>query len=194
MLCSTPVIELHISIITLVADNMSPNILYRLLSPNDDLKIITAMLHEAYAPLANAGMRFLASYQDIAITQERTERGETWVAVDGKNIVGIITLADCQRTYGSPFYDRPDVASFGQFAVRTVHQRRGIGSTLLKFVEQRAQKIGAAELALDTSEFATHLISLYEKKGYRFVEHVQWKSTNYRSVILTKTMPRHTSD
>jgi len=43
-------------------------------------------------------------------------KGETLVATDAGNVVGIVTLAGTTATEGSPFYDRPDVASFGQFA------------------------------------------------------------------------------
>lgn len=77
-----------------------------------------------------------------------------------------MTLKDAAATHGSPFYDRPDVASFGQFAVRPSHQGCGIGSTLMRLVEQRARDKGAAALALDTAEHATHLIVMYEVKGY----------------------------
>ena len=84
-------------------------------------------------------------------------RGETIIAEDDGVIVGTITLADVDRTRGSPFYDRPDVALFGQFAVRPSYQGRGIGSTLIKLVEQRATEQGVSHLALDTSEHATEL-------------------------------------
>ncbi|RPI55678.1 MAG: GNAT family N-acetyltransferase [Acidobacteria bacterium] len=144
------------------------------------------MLHEAYAPLAPQGMRFLATHQDSATTRRRISRGETIVAVDGVSIVGIITLKDTTLTQGSPFYDRPDVAGFGQFAVRPSHQRTGIGSTLLDLVEQRARETGVTFLALDTAENADHLIALYTSKGYAFVEYVQWPDVSYRSVVLAK--------
>ena len=146
------------------------------------------MLHEAYAPLAEQGMRFVASHQNSDTTRLRMGRGETIVALDGAEIVGIITLKDAANTAGSPFYDRPDVAGFGQFAVRPSDQNRGIGSTLLALVEERARQQGVVELSLDTSEHATRLKQLYQSKGYRFVEYVQWAQTNYRSMVFAKRL------
>jgi GNAT superfamily N-acetyltransferase len=112
--------------------------------------------------------------------------GETIVAVGEDGVVGIITLRDAERTGGSPFYDRPDVALFGQFAVRPAHQHCGIGSTLISLVERRAREKGVVELALDTSERAGELIALYQNRGYRFVEYIQWPDVNYRSMIFAK--------
>jgi GNAT superfamily N-acetyltransferase len=96
------------------------------------------------------------------------------VAVTGEELVGTITLRPCDRTRGSPWLDRPDVASVGQFAVDPAFQRCGIGSRLLRFAEQRAAILGAAELALDTAEPAQNLIDFYAARGYRFIEHLQW--------------------
>jgi hypothetical protein len=59
-----------------IPDKSGRLIRYRYLSPTDDLDELTSMLHEAYAPLASAGMRFVASYQDSSVTRQRTERGE----------------------------------------------------------------------------------------------------------------------
>jgi GNAT superfamily N-acetyltransferase len=115
-------------------------------------------------------------------------RGETIVALDGDAIVGTVTLRDAVQTQGSPLYDRPDVAAFGQFAVLPSHQRSGIGATLLSLVEKRAREKGVKVLGLDTSERAIHLIGLYQSKGYQFVEHVQWPDVNYRSVVLAKPL------
>jgi GNAT superfamily N-acetyltransferase len=112
--------------------------------------------------------------------------GETIVAEDEALIVGVVTLKHPRDTGGSPFYERPDVAGCGQFAVRPGHQGSGIGSTLLGLVEQRASELGAHQLALDTSEHASDLIALYEAKGFRFVEYVKWRDVNYRSVVLAK--------
>jgi GNAT superfamily N-acetyltransferase len=161
---------------------------YRLLEPGDDLESITRMLHAAYAPLAEAGMNFTASYQDSDTTRRRVEAGTTVVAVCGDEIVGVVTLRGPGDGAGAAYYARPDVAAFGQFAVAPRLQGRGIGSRLLVLVEELARESGAAELALDTSERAAHLISMYERRGYRSAGTVQWDVTNYRSVILSKRL------
>jgi predicted N-acetyltransferase YhbS len=171
-----------------IPDKVGRLILYRYLRPSDDMDELTTMLHEAYAPLAAAGMRFVASYQDSGVTRERTQRGETLVAIDGERIVGVVTLADSDKTSGSQYYDRPDVASLGQFAVRPTHQAAGIGGTLMRLAEDRAREKGVGALGLDTSEHATQLISLYLAKGYEVVEFSQWRVTNYRSIILGKPL------
>ncbi len=105
-------------------------------------------------------------------------------------LVGTIAFRDAAGTGGSPWLDRPEVASFGQFAVEPPLQGRGLGASLLDLVEARARETGARELALDTSEKATRLIAYYAKRGYRFIEHVQWDPAvvNYRSVVLSKTL------
>jgi len=115
-------------------------------------------------------------------------------AIDNNQIVGIVTLSDVATTRGCAFYDRDDVASFGQFAVRPSHQSRGIGSKLLHLVESLAHEKGVGELALDTSEHATDLIAMYQAKGFRFIEYVQWKRPNYRSIVFSKTLRVPTSD
>ena len=168
--------------------NRPLHVTYRSLGADDDLDAITRLLHAAYAPLAAAGMRYVASHQDVATTRRRTAKGETFVAVRDNAVVGIITLAEADATHGSPFYDRPDVASFGQFAVLPALQRQGIGSRLMDIVEQRAREKGVVELALDTSEHAEALIAMYTKRGYRFIGYAKWDSVNYRSVILSKSL------
>jgi GNAT superfamily N-acetyltransferase len=162
----------------------------RLLTRSDDIAELTALLHRAYAGLAERGMRFLASHQDEARTLRRISAGECWLAVAGpsETIVGTIMLKDAERTSGSPWYDRPEVACFGQFAVEPQWQGRGVGSRLVYQVERRARAKGIAELALDTAEGADDLRQFYERRGYRFVEYARWTEVNYRSVIMTKSL------
>jgi GNAT superfamily N-acetyltransferase len=162
----------------------------RLFTPADDIAELTALLHRAYAGLAERGMRFLASHQDEARTLRRISAGECWLAVAGAGgtIVGTIMLKDAERTSGSPWYDRAEVACFGQFAVEPQWQGRGVGSRLVEQVERRARAKGIAELALDTAEGADDLRRFYERRDYRFVEYTRWTEVNYRSVIMTKSL------
>ncbi len=169
------------------ADERDRPITYRYIRPGDDVAAITAMLHEAYAPLAAQGMRFLATHQDADTTRRRMSGGLTILALDDDTIVGTVTT-HLEPAPHPPFYRRPGVARFSQFAVRPSHQRNGIGSTLLRLVEAIVVESGATVLALDTSERAAHLIALYQAKGYEFVEHVRWPDVNYRSAILAKDL------
>lgn len=174
-----------------MASDPVAGLLIRPLGPDDSMEELTILIHEAYRPLGEAGMRYLATHQDAATTARRAAEGECSVAVLYGRVVGTITLRHPEQTNGCPWYDRPDVASFGQFAVEPGVQGRGIGKALLDHVERRAAEKGIAELALDTAEGATRLIETYTRRGYRFIEFVDWRpETNYRSVILSRRLVR----
>lgn len=159
----------------------------RELHPDDSIPAITALLHEAYAPLSAMGLRFMATHQDDSVTADRLHRGLAYVATLDGVIVGTITLyAPGGQTYACEWYGRPAVFRFGQFAVRPDLQRQGLGLRLMQTIEQRAFAGGGTELALDTAEDATHLRRWYEAIGYRFIQFMSWEDTNYRSVILSK--------
>lgn len=160
----------------------------RRLRETDDLHALTELLHRSYAQLAAMGLNFVATYQDVDTTRSRIENAECFVAEHEQKIVGTIVFRDCNRSGGCEWYDRPDVASFGQFGVEPGLQKLGIGSRLLEHVERRAREKGAAELALDTAEPAQHLIDYYARRGYRIVGRNKWDVVNYRSVIMSKTL------
>lgn len=169
-------------------DRRGVPILYRFLQPTDDVVAITDLLHRAYTPLAAAGLHYVASHQPPDVTRRRMAKGDTVVAVAALRIVGVITLAATSATGGSPFYDRRDVAHFGQFAVEPACQGTGVGGALLVMIEELARERGVRELGLDTSEHASDLIQFYTARGYRFVEFARWPEVNYRSVIMAKVL------
>jgi GNAT superfamily N-acetyltransferase len=170
-----------------MAERLSPAITIRAFDPAaDDVALLTDLLHRAYAPLAARGLRFMATHQTPATTLRRIEGGACYLAERAGQLAGTITFRPAAATGGCLFYDRPDVASFGQFAVDPAVQHVGIGSALLTFVERRAAEAGTAELALDTAEPAADLIAFYARRGYRIVGHAQWQDVNYRSVIMSK--------
>jgi ribosomal protein S18 acetylase RimI-like enzyme len=169
---------------------MIPELILRRLDSGDSMADLTALLHRAYHSLAAAGQRFLASHQDEDTTRRRCSEGECWVAVQGRDVVATLTWRSGGRSIKCPWYDRQDVAIFGQFAVAPEYQGRGIGSRLLDLAESRARVQGFAEIACDTSENAEALLSYYGRRGYRVVESVQWEETNYRSAVLSKPLPR----
>lgn len=155
----------------------------------DSLEALTELLHAAYAELKTLGFRYKAVDQSVDVTRDRIARGECYVALQNGVLVGTAMLNLPGRHYpGSDWYQRPDVAVLSQFAVEPRLQRRGWGSKLILHLEARARELGDAELAIDTAEGATHLIALYERRGYRHVGFAQWPHTNYRSVVLSKRL------
>jgi GNAT superfamily N-acetyltransferase len=159
------------------------------LEETDSLEELTTLLHQAYAELGAMGFRYKAVDQSVEVTRERIARGNCYVALQAGVLVGTAMLNLPGRHYpGSDWYERPDVAVLSQFAVKPRVQRCGWGSKLILHLEARAKELGAAELAIDTAEGATHLVALYERRGYRHVGFAQWPHTNYRSVVLSKRL------
>lgn len=154
----------------------------------DSISELTQLLHRAYAELAAMGLRFVATYQSDAITRDRVYDGECYVVEEQGKLIATITYYPPEATDGFPWYDRADVAMFGQFAVDLEYRSQGIGQQLLNIVETLARETGVRELALDTAEPAEHLIRYYMRLGYRYIETIHWPNANYDSVVLSKTL------
>lgn len=153
-----------------------------------DLTEMTRCIRSAYRELSDMGLKYWATWQDEADTFKRATRGKCYLAIKGDQILGTIAYSPPETASECAWYNKPGIASFHQFAVDPEFQRMGIGSRLIDHVERIATQDGALEMALDTAEEATHLIRIYEKRGYRFVEYMDWDMTNYRSVIMSKKL------
>jgi predicted N-acetyltransferase YhbS len=160
----------------------------RLATQEDDIGQLTQMLHRAYAELGRLGWRFKAVDQSEDVTRQRMARGECYLAVTNGTIVGTVLFQPPDKASGSPWLDRPDVAALHQLAVEPALQRSGLGGRLVDWAEARALAFGAREIALDTAEPAQHLRAWYASRGYRQIEYAQWSHTNYRSVVMSKTL------
>jgi GNAT superfamily N-acetyltransferase len=154
----------------------------------DSVTELTELLHRAYKRLGDMGLRFWATWQTEDITLERATSGKCYVAVQDGHFIATITYYYPIRHQDTPWYSQPGVATFGQFAVEPRLQQQGIGARLIELVEEAAKSEGATEMALSTAEPATHLIRYYERRGYRFIETAAFSQTDYRSVIMSKTL------
>jgi GNAT superfamily N-acetyltransferase len=161
----------------------------RLLAQGDSLEELTALLHRAYAELGAMGFRYKAVDQGVEMTRKRISDGECYVALRDSAIVGTAVLLPPSWQPGyCEWYAHPNVAVLSQFAVEPRLQRRGLGSKPITRLEERAAELGAEELSIDTAEGATHLVGLYERRGYRHVGTAHWEHANYRSVLLSKRL------
>lgn len=172
-----------------IADALPEPLVIRPIEPQDSYERMTEILHAAYARLAAMNLQYKAVDQPVSVTRERAETGECFVAeIDGR-MIGTVTLyPPGVLDVPSSWYQRRDVAVLSQFGVDPAHQAHGIGRRMVETLERRARELGAAEIALDTAEPATHLVEWYTRLGYRFVEYAQWGHTNYRTLILSKRL------
>ncbi len=65
----------------------------RRFAEGDSAEELTRLLHPASFDHAAAGRVFFASYQSVQDTAGRLDRGECWVAMQGTELVGTVTLA-----------------------------------------------------------------------------------------------------
>jgi GNAT superfamily N-acetyltransferase len=163
-------------------------IIIRKFDEGDSYEELTGLLHRAYKKLADMGLKFVATYQSVENTKKHLEKGDCYLAFKDGKMIGTIFYYKHMWRDAPPFYKKETVGLFGKFAVEPALQGTGIGSRMLNFVEDCARKDGKKELALDTSEKALHLVEYYKKKGYKFAQYWQWSATNYRSIIMAKTL------
>ena len=151
----------------------------------DSVEDLTRLLHRAYSDHAAAGRVFFASYQSVEDTASRLGRGECWLAVQGTDLVGTVTLA---APYEAPDgYPAPAGAgSFWQLAVDPAYRGTGLGQQLLTLAEERITVLGATEVVIDTSAEAIEMVGWYRRRGYVPIGTWRWDVTNYGSVVLRK--------
>jgi uncharacterized damage-inducible protein DinB/GNAT superfamily N-acetyltransferase len=166
----------------------------RPLAARDSFEALTALLHQAYAPLAAQGLNFTAATQDAETTRRRAAEGQCYVATRGGELVGTVTVCGPYEVDSAPwtvdvpwFRDR-DTAHFHQFAVAPGLQGQGLGHRLVLTCEGWARAGGYRRMALDTAELALQLRTLYRRMGYADVGQVQWQGKTYRSVIMQKSL------
>jgi GNAT superfamily N-acetyltransferase len=160
----------------------------RRLAPDDSLEELTGLLHRAYGALGAMGFNYTAVDQPVDRTRERASDGECHVLVADGKIVATATFGLVEAMRRPPEYARPGMAYFTQFAVEPGLQGHGLGSKLLRHVEERARERGAKEIALDTAEGAEHLVRYYGARGYEVAGHIRRSGKSYRSVILRKPL------
>jgi GNAT superfamily N-acetyltransferase len=146
------------------------------------------MLHRAFDGLGRLGLNCTCVDQSTATTRERIAKGECYVATATGRLAASITLYAPDAGSQSNWYHGASVASIHQLAVDPDFQGMGFGRELLKFAETWARERGYDEIALDTPNPATYLVSFYASQGYRVVERLRFNGKSYRSVVLSKRL------
>jgi len=155
--------------------------------PGDDLEALTDLIHRAYAPHLELGLRYWGTHQPVSDTEKRLLAGHGLVMLHGSNYIGTATVRPPQPGSPVPLYRQSDVCSLSQFCVAPEYEGRGLGRRLHDFAVDTARLAGARTMALDTAKPATALIALYKAWGYAVVGECDWRpDTNYESVVMAK--------
>lgn len=163
---------------------------FRLLSSEDSIVELTQLLNQSYKMLADMGLNYVAATQDHSITLKRSRNAyKCYIGIHKNEIVATISLYSPSYSDKSRWYSNDFVAKVGQFAVLPELQKFGIGSKMMDVVEEEAKSMkNVKEIALDTAETAFHLIDFYKKRGYKYIETINWGVVNYNSVVLSKPL------
>ena len=162
------------------------DLLIRRLASEDSLEEITDLLHRAFAPLGRMGLTCGCIAQSAATTAARIARGTCFVALQGRRIVGTVTIERPDPAHEFTWYRRPRTASAHQLGVEPGLQHQGCGTHLLDVAERWSAAQGYEEFALDTPQRAQHLVAWYRAQGFTPVDDVRHAGKRYRSVVLSK--------
>ena len=154
----------------------------------DSVEELTELLHRAYKRLANMGLNFIATFQSVEYTRNYFKKGECYILESNNKLLGTVFYYTSMWDDAPEIFKMSDSVLIGKFAVEPELQNKGLGSKLMDFVEEHANKNNKKRVVLDTSEKALHLIDYYNKRGYKYVHHWQWPDVNYKSVILSKDL------
>jgi GNAT superfamily N-acetyltransferase len=155
---------------------------------SDSFEALTLLLNRAYAELGEMRLNYTAVDQSAAVTAQRIENGQCFIAEWDGGLVGTALVKPTDVRSECAYFTRAGVASLRQFGVYPNFRRRGIGLQLIQSCEDWARAHGFRELALDTAKPAKHLVSLYTRLGYTPVGVVQWPGKVYESVVLSKVL------
>lgn len=152
----------------------------------DSFDELTGMLHRAFARLGAMGLNCTCVDQPVSVTRARATRGDCYVAVCDRRLVGTMTLYAPDRDSPCELYRQEDVASLRQLGVDPAWQNRGVGKLLLAVADHWAATRGYAELALDTPQSAAHLIAFYRGQGFRIANFMRFDGKRYDSAVLSR--------
>ncbi|MHB8631609.1 MAG: GNAT family N-acetyltransferase [Candidatus Limnocylindria bacterium] len=147
----------------------------------DEAEAIAALLRDAYADHAAAGLNFSAATATAAQVRERIANGQVYVARQDGRVLGTYNL----RTKNDPLGEAGYVNSL---AIDPALRRTGLGRLLLEHAEAEALRRGLGRMRLDTALPLTDLVGWYERRGYRAVGATHWQGKTYDSVIMQKLL------
>lgn len=154
-----------------------------------DLAVLTALIHAAYAPHAEKGLRYWGTHQTVQDTARRLASGQGFVAESEGEMLGTVLVRAPQPDSPVALYQDSTTWSICQLAVSPQFKGHGIGRALHDAALAHVAAHGGKNTALDTAAPALGLIRLYRAWGYEIVGEQDWRPhTNYLSVLMRRPL------
>lgn len=150
------------------------------LAKDSDVSELRSLINSAYKELLDQGLNYTATYQDEEKTRERISTGRAFVLLKKQQIIATILFKK------DNFFTKKNTAYVGQFAVAPEFKKNGLGTILMDYCEELAQKEGFEGIQLDTAIPAKHLVQWYLKRGYQIVGEIHWEGKTYNSYMFEK--------
>jgi ribosomal protein S18 acetylase RimI-like enzyme len=144
-----------------------------------DHDAVVALLLAAYDDHVKVEYQYIEVLSDVA---GRDRDAEVWVAMDGDDLLGTVTI--CPP--GSPYREvaRDDEGEFRMLAVDPRARGRGVGRLLTAAAVDEARKRGQAAVVLSTTATMTAAHRLYESMGFGRVPDRDWSPNQYVDLLV----------
>lgn len=146
-----------------------------------ELRLVYSIMQQAFAEYAG----FL--YPPSGALQEQEEdlhsmlSGQAGRAIIGR--IGALPIASAR------YFVKRDYVYIGRISVLPDYRGRGIATSLLAFAELEAARLGKHEMQLEVRMSIPANIIMYEKLGYRIIEHIPYSVGTDVSVTMSKPLP-----
>ncbi len=133
----------------------------------EDIDIVLRILNEATEWLQSKGIdQYPPNFYSPTQIMEEIRRGEVYLAREGSQVVGTITL---QWSDSSVWGDTPpDAGYIHKLAIRPEHTAKGVGRALLEWAGNKAKAGGKTYLRLNCMFENPRIRRYYEDAGFSY--------------------------
>ena len=134
------------------------------IATESDAEALQQLMHEAFTPLRELGIDWPSVNADLALVKDNLTKNTTFVLEDDKEIISTITVR-------FPWESKRRISIYPfvwWFATKPSYDGKGIGSKLLKYVEETflrdTLKVPAVTLGTSARKHPW-LLDIYKKRG-----------------------------
>lgn len=163
----------------------------KIVEKNDSIswEKITEVIHDAYEANERLNLHFSAIKSTPEENSQKILDGKCFLAMDGKEVAGLVFLRCPIWPYltdkngqGKWYCDK----SYGMvinLAVREKYKGQGIGRMLLQRLIDECKQQNLESIMIDTSSKLKWLNKFYASFGFKKVDFISWKTTNYYTIV-----------